>query len=1650
MGMACMKFLSSLSRHFSRWRKVPKWRLPTNCPTLRVESLEPRALLDGTSFLANSLPDSPATDAGDLALAPVSLGHPPATDRRGPDRIPDGENAGIPRIAPGDVQGIDPRSANNDGDQSAAQADTIVSELVVRQTTNVRDRTNSLIAALDHGLSLVEDKINQILDLMAESSLLSLQNIDQTAQTQLRIDSLLESIRRVSQTVRFQGMTLLDGRLGVNHGGVLLDLEHYDETIQPVRLYVPSTSTLGGDSGRLFELGSGRGKSLAIDAQGAVVVALETLHEVRSLREYIGGYASYYGGDTVLVSDPDLGGHRLVEIHSDVPLPFARLAEADAVTLSPEGDYVYVGGLEDGSTALFQWGRERKTLTFLELLRVSTALRENPLLAEAADGAAEIQSLIGEIGSILSDAESVGGPNGSVGTREQTRIDGLLDSIDDIARSTTFEDVTLLDGNIDFLITPTANFDRVTDLQVYQADLGVSGSMDVEIDIISIATQAQTTATIPYSQPATPSLTGDLVFELSGVDGAEVFLFGSGATGDELEAAINLASDATGVTASMNGTTLTLTSTACGSAAFVQVNVIMDAGNFEHFLSETRAMGTDVAATVNGMRTVGRGNTLSINTAVLDMTATVAVASIDAVTFAIAGGARYVAGVEDDPRQQTRLGIRRLTTDSLGTPTGRLGDLHSDSSASPAVDLTGAMSIVVEAAADVARMSVRLDAWARGESAVSVVIVSASTESIVVSPNPRVVPSERTTPILARADEGLSRLTVLLNELRELVVSVATDGLNLEQLDHRQLEVDMLLQAIDRVAKFTSLDDAAPLDGHLQMTTTGETAAWLRHLVIGHANFNPVADPQVDQLPPGVSDSMAVDINVSEAATRASLAGTVIDARPAAAATVEIDFADGDHITLTAHPPGAAANGIAIDFVETASVAAGSVIATYDEANAVVTVRVNDTADTAMANIATALRNLTPIVTALYAENGAGDTDFSPSSEQVTQRLLSGGSDAVFGLPGDLIFELGGTQGVEVFNFHTGTTGQQMEAAINLVGHATGVMASYSANTLTFMSSEYGSAAHIAVDVIRDDGGFAASLSAMQARGSDVVASVGGVAAVGRGNTLSIDTPTLNLIATITAGATGNTSSTFAGGASLSQIDPHSATHQQIHIGIGSMNSAHLGGPIGPIDLLRFGNREALSFGPTRALEIVEGGLTAVTQQRGRLATSERRFLGHVQPFATTPSVVCTLTVAPTWGLDPTTGEISILPENLAEMDEWSSFFVEIWVGNPGGSVAQGSLELTYNTNYFTATNVEYGPAMTGEQTDPIDDTTGRVFLDAFTAAVDVGDDKVALFARVAFVPTADDGVAINSQASPLRPVNDLGLALENLRFDLPGARSGDLVVAEMPTTQLWPVPYDLDDSGQIGFGDLAYFASVFLHSVDDAGVPLAWGADFDCSGRVDFADLAWFAPNFGRAKSDGAGPLVYPPSRSDGRAPEPLGFKSATAMPARSPTAISFGQLFPVVDEALSRTEGIREQHAAGVLHDVTFEITDLPGDLLGRAMGTSVIQIDVNAAGHGWFVDPTPADDREFRPTWGRGEMFALSHSPAHTRVDLLTVVLHELGHVIGHDHSDEGVMEKSIPLGTRRVWDDESLNDPEGLGGLLNAQDPVSTAIDDCFAT
>jgi large repetitive protein len=105
--------------------------------------------------------------------------------------------------------------------------------------------------------------------------------------------------------------------------------------------------------------------------------------------------------------------------------------------------------------------------------------------------------------------------------------------------------------------------------------------------------------------------------------------------------------------------------------------------------------------------------------------------------------------------------------------------------------------------------------------------------------------------------------------------------------------------------------------------------------------------------------------------------------------------------------------------------------------------------------------------------------------------------------------------------------------------------------------------------------------------------------------------------------------------------------------------------------------------------------------------------------------------------------------------------------------------------------------------------------------------------------------------------------------------------------------------------------------------------------------------------------------------------------------------------------------------LSNLTFAVGFLSGGEVGT-QAPGLIVLDNDADGIGWNVDASPMDDLEFA---GAGTLLHANTADAATQVDLLTVVMHEMGHALGlsdlYGAGDSGdIMYGYIEAGERRL--------------------------------
>ncbi len=125
-------------------------------------------------------------------------------------------------------------------------------------------------------------------------------------------------------------------------------------------------------------------------------------------------------------------------------------------------------------------------------------------------------------------------------------------------------------------------------------------------------------------------------------------------------------------------------------------------------------------------------------------------------------------------------------------------------------------------------------------------------------------------------------------------------------------------------------------------------------------------------------------------------------------------------------------------------------------------------------------------------------------------------------------------------------------------------------------------------------------------------------------------------------------------------------------------------------------------------------------------------------------------------------------------------------------------------------------------------------------------------------------------------------------------------------------------------------------------------------------------------------------------------------------------------------------QAHAAFLSASISYTVKY--GSLLGSAVGevtgegqAAQITLDVDAGGHGWYIDPTPLDNTDdYLPTSNPDVWQAKAGTDAAGKMDLLSVLLHEYGHALGLDHRSESgdFMAATLQPGQRRLPSAEEL--------------------------
>jgi flagellin len=539
-------------------------------------------------------------------------------------------------------------------------------------------RAGQIIATADSALGQVSSMLNNIRGLVVEAANRGALSDNEIAANQLQIDSSLEAVNRIAQTTTFQGRKLLDGSLD----------------------FISNVNTVSAVTDARIDKAN-------LGASGSMNVSVEI--QAAATRAQLSNTAAEEFNATATIDF----GVRASNVLTDISVVAAGITED--VTIEFQQD----AGLADGDvTAEFDADTNVLTISGNETV-AGTITRGD--IASAIDGLAAFSASAGTPAAAAGDFTAPGSVPADV------TLTGATIEIEAATAGNTFNGVQVV---FETGATTEAAYDEATQTLTvtYQAGTADFDAIAAAIDSLDDFTASATgggsavSAAGDIVAEGDTGLTGggvllaDVVFELVGSSGSETFNFQAGTTNAQIAAAVNLVSDATGVTAEVESDgSLNFDSAEYGARSVVGINIISEGegGTFRDSLSGIRATGTDIEARVNGVAADGNGNRLSVNTSSLALSLTLdPEASVSSFSFEITGGgALFQLGGEVVSNQQARLGIASVSTSSLGGPSGRLYELGSGQAKALDRDITGAGRVIDEVIDRVTSLRGRLGAF---------------------------------------------------------------------------------------------------------------------------------------------------------------------------------------------------------------------------------------------------------------------------------------------------------------------------------------------------------------------------------------------------------------------------------------------------------------------------------------------------------------------------------------------------------------------------------------------------------------------------------------------------------------------------------------------------------------------------------------------------------------------------------------------------------------------------------------------------------------------------------------------------------------------------------------------------------------------------
>ncbi len=199
------------------------------------------------------------------------------------------------------------------------------------------------------------------------------------------------------------------------------------------------------------------------------------------------------------------------------------------------------------------------------------------------------------------------------------------------------------------------------------------------------------------------------------------------------------------------------------------------------------------------------------------------------------------------------------------------------------------------------------------------------------------------------------------------------------------------------------------------------------------------------------------------------------------------------------------------------------------------------------------------------------------------------------------------------------------------------------------------------------------------------------------------------------------------------------------------------------------------------------------------------------------------------------------IPTSAEAIHEWQPFYLELWT--VGGEFQQ-QVTVTYDANLFQLRQTSSSNVILTQGESHEDESTGMttftITMKPRATYVEPADGEANLLAVFYFTP-ATKGVSADKP----------GVAASDIYRDA-GTQSWLRVNDTNLATDVWAVPYDLNDDGKINIYDLIQFAKAYGQSTATNPVP-----DFNGDGKINIYDLILFAKQYGATRESAANVTV-------------------------------------------------------------------------------------------------------------------------------------------------------------------------------------------------